>query len=90
MNSWLILLGGLLVWTLHFFGLYAIGEIAPRAIWVVLLTAACIVANLWLLRYFRRLPANGHFFAWRRSVALGGVGLSLVAVIWQSLAVLAS
>jgi hypothetical protein len=85
MRSWLILLGGLLVWTVHFFGLYAIAEIAPHSALVLGLTAVCVAADLWLLRGSRRLPAREAFSAWRRSVATGGALLSLVAVGWQAL-----
>ena len=85
MRSWLILLGGLLVWTVHFFGLYALAEIAPHSGLVLGLTAICIAADLWLLRRSRSLPASEDFSAWRRSVAMGGAALSLVAVGWQGL-----
>lgn len=88
MKSWLILLSGLLVWTVHFFSIYAIGEIAPRPIWVIALTFVCAAADIWLLLGIRRLPIDGPFAVWRRSVALGGCLLSLVAVCWQGLAVI--
>lgn len=39
MKSWLILLGGFIVWTVHFFGLYLIAEFAPSATLVIALTA---------------------------------------------------
>lgn len=90
MKSWLLLLGGLLVWTAHFFGVYAIAEIAPRPWLVIILTLICLSANIWLLRIILRLPHDEHFTAWRRSVALGGVMLSLLAVGWQALPAIAS
>lgn len=89
MKSWFILLGGLAVWTVHFFGLYAIGEIDPRITWVIALTLVCLAANIWLLLYAAQTHADEHFARWRRSVAMGGAGLSLIAVVWQSLAVIA-
>lgn len=89
MKSWLFLLSGFLVWTVHFFGLYAIGEIDPRVHWVIALTLVCIGANLLAMFLLLRLSADEHFSRWRRSVAAGGIGLSLLAVAWQSLAVLA-
>lgn len=85
MKSWLILLGGLLVWTVHFFGLYAIAEIAPRAWLVLALTVLCLGTDIWLQLFIRRLPRDDDFAAWRRSVALIGTGLSLLAVCWQAL-----
>lgn len=90
MKTWLILLSGLLVWTIHFFGLYAIAEIAPQPWLVVALTAACLGADAWLLLFIRRLPPDDDFAVWRRSVAMAGVGLSLLAVCWQALPALAA
>lgn len=90
MRTWLILLGGLIVWTVHFFGLYAIGEADPRTAWVMALTALCLAANIWLLLHLLQMRSVEHFATWRRSVAIGGAGLSLVAVVWQSLAVMAN
>lgn len=85
MKSWLLLLGGMLVWTAHFFGVYAIAEIAPRAWPVVALTVLAVAADLWLLTRIRWMPVVGSFSGWRRSVAAGGAMLSLVAVVWQGL-----
>ncbi|MEJ5978925.1 hypothetical protein WG901_19890 [Novosphingobium sp. PS1R-30] len=85
MTTWFILLGGLIVWTAHFFGLYALAEIAPAPWRVVVLTLACLVADLWLLHYVRHLPRDDAFSVWRRSVATGGALLSLLAVTWQAL-----
>lgn len=89
MKTWLTLLGGLLVWTVHFFGLYAIGEIAPHAGLVIGFTVFCLAADIWLLLFIRRLPGDDAFAAWRRSVASIGAGLSLLAVCWQGLPALA-
>ncbi len=82
------MLGGLLVWTIHFFGLYAIAEFAPSVAAVLGLTVLCLVADLALLTGALRLRRVDAFSAWRRSVALGGAALSLVAVAWQALPVL--
>lgn len=85
MKSWLILLGGLIVWAIHFFGLYAIAEIAPRTWLVALLKLACLSADIWLLLRIRRMVGGEPFAAWRRSVAFGGAMLSVLAVTWQAL-----
>lgn len=90
MRSWLILLGGLIVWTVHFFGLYAIAEFVPKPALVAALTVACLVADLWLLVRIRALRITDDFSAWRRSVALGAAALSLLAVGWQALPALTS
>jgi hypothetical protein len=85
MRSWLILLGGPIVWAVHFFGLYGIAEFAPHVGLVLALTVVCVVGELVLLQRAARLPADDSFTRWRRSVAVGGVALSLVAVTWQAL-----
>lgn len=90
MRTWLILLGGMLVWTAHFFGLYAIAEIAPQRAPVLALTMLCLGVDLWLLRAISRLRRDDPFAAWRRSVASAGAGLSLLAVAWQALPALAT
>ena len=88
MRSWLILLGGFLVWTGHFFGLYLIAEFAPAATLVIALTILCIIADLWLLRWLRGIPCSEAFAQWRRSVGMAGAVLSLLAVLWQGLPIM--
>lgn len=90
MRTWLTLLGGLIVWAVHFFGLYAVAEIAPEPWLVAVLTLACVAADLWLLHRIRLLPTIDPFDIWRRSVAAGGAGLSLLATAWQALPALAA
>ncbi|MYL99221.1 hypothetical protein GR702_15750 [Novosphingobium sp. FGD1] len=85
MKTWAILLGGLLVWAVHFFGLYAIAEFAPSRMLTVILTVPCLAAEALLLIYALRLDRDEAFTRWRRSVAVGGTGLGLVAVLWQAL-----
>jgi hypothetical protein len=89
MKSWLILLGGPIVWAVHFFGLYGLAEFVSYdgvvLALVLALTVLCVAADLALLRRAVRLPADDSFAGWRRSVAAGGVALSLLAVIWQAL-----
>ena len=49
MRTWLLLLGGLIVWAVHFFGLYAAGEIGGETtaarLAVLALTLLCLAAN---------------------------------------------
>lgn len=93
MRTWLLLLGGLIVWTVHLFGIYAAGEIwghAPAArIAVTALTIAGLAANAGLILIAARRPADAGFTGWVRSVALMGAGLSIVAICWQGAALLA-
>jgi len=89
-KSWLIVLGGLIVWAVHFFGVYALAEIAPDRVLVLVLSAVCLLADAVLLRSGLRLPTPDGFARWRRSSAITGALLSMVAVAWQSLPALLS
>ena len=93
MRTWLLLLGGLIVWTAHLFGIYAAGEIwghAPAArIAVAALTLAGLAANAGLILIVLRRPVGDGFTGWVRSIALMGAGLSIVAICWQGAALLA-
>jgi hypothetical protein len=88
MRSWLILLGGLLLWAIHFFALYAIGEFATDGavarLAVGLLTIIFFVADLLLFLRIRRRRRNG-FSQWRDQVGILGALLAAVAIAWQGL-----
>lgn len=93
MRTWLLLLGGLLVWAVHLFGIYAAGEIwghaPPARIAVVALTIAGLAANAGLIAILWRCPDQDGFAGWVRSVALMASGLSIVAICWQGATLLA-
>ena len=93
MRTWLLLLGGLIVWTAHLFGIYAAGEIWGHAsaarIALAALTLGGLAANAGLILIVLRQPAGDGFTGWVRSVALMGAGLSIVAICWQGAALLA-
>jgi len=62
MRTWLILLGGLILWTAHFFLLYGIGEFigettAPR-ISVMVITLACLAGIAVLAVLLKRFCAS--------------------------------
>ncbi len=92
MRLWLIMLGGLLVWAVHFFALYAVGSIAisgalARIGWASL-TAACIAADLVVLvLVIRRSRASkpASFAAWAAGTGTVAALLSIIAVLWQGL-----
>jgi hypothetical protein len=91
-RAWTFLLGGLLVWTAHFFALYAIASIletSPRArLLTALATLAGLAADGWLLSSAlarRGDGAAGPPERWADQVAALGAGLSAVAVLWQGL-----
>lgn len=89
MRGWTFLLGGLIVWAVHFFALYIIASIflttpMARAL-ALLVTSACLVAGALLLRQTLRNDVPTQTDAWMRAVALCGLGLSAVAIVWQAL-----
>lgn len=89
MRSWLTLLGGLLVWAVHFFALYGIGEFAGASAAsrgaVLLLSALALGAVGLLARRLLPLDRSEDFARWRAGVALGGLVLGALAIAWQAL-----
>lgn len=91
MRTWRFLLGGLVVWTVHFFGAYAIASIFPERILVArllagALTLACLAALVWLTR--RGLAAvrqeRDEFSGWAAWLATLLNAIALLAVLWQA------
>lgn len=87
MRTWTLLLSGLLVWAVHFFILYGIGEFAgsdpASRIAVAAMTAICLAACALLAWAIARAPQQDGFGQWRARLALAGLGLGAIAVIWQ-------
>lgn len=91
----MFLLGGLIIWAVHFFLLYGIASVFPgKPIASVLSLAAAIPAiacDAILLGFAvvhrRRRPSADDLRAWIIDIGAAGAALSIVAVIWQSLAV---
>lgn len=95
MRPWLLMLSGLIVWLTHFLGLYALtslddlvdGKAAFRLAGLAF-SLACVLACLALLGLSvraacRRTRQPGRFMS---ELSALGAGLSAVAVIWQTLA----
>lgn len=90
MRSWLIILGGMLVWTVHFFALYALASILGSSlaarIGTGLVTLACLGADAWLLVLAGRWSrAGAETPAWVGAVGRGMAAVSIVAVLYQGL-----
>ena len=92
MRAWLLLLGGMLVWTLHFFSLYALGSVfgtTPLArIGAIVATIACLAADAWILWLCRRTARSNDVSTvtgWPARLGAPVAVLSLVAVAWQGL-----
>ena len=91
MRFWRNLLGGLLLWTAHFFAVYIIASLLPgapaAAILVLLVTAVILALTLWLLvrtvSAMRR--ASDDLQRWSSVLALLGYALAAIAVIYQGL-----
>ncbi|MFB9047129.1 hypothetical protein ACFFV8_00155 [Sphingobium indicum] len=89
MRGWTFLLGGLILWAVHFFTLYAIASIfltTPLARGLTMLvTLACLAGGGLLFARMRQSDTPTAMDAWMRSVALCGIGLAAIAIIWQAL-----
>jgi hypothetical protein len=91
MRRWAFLLGGLLVWTLHFFALYGIASIfltTPLArILVGIITLLCLAGLAALLgrswSLYRSEPDE--VSGWLALIATLANAISLVAILWQGL-----
>ncbi|MBI1682911.1 hypothetical protein [Caulobacter hibisci] len=94
MNTWLSMLGGLILWAGHFLAAYAIASLAditepehhaPLGWLLAILTLACAGAAATLaLRALRasRRPGLGGVFVQRLSACASA--LATIAIIWQS------
>lgn len=96
MRGWVVMLGGLLVWTAHFVGVYAIASVGavvsdadgPAARWAIGgLTLLCVLAIAALAvfaeRRARTLSDDLARFMARLSVL--GATFAGLAVVWQGL-----
>ena len=89
MRTWALLLGGLVIWTVHFFAVYIVASIwltTPLARALTLaLTIACVGAvGICFIRTQRR-EADTDMDRWVHVVAMVGFGIAGVAILWQGL-----
>lgn len=89
MRSWAILLGGLVIWTVHFFALYIVASIwltTPLARMLAgAITLVCLGAIALALAAIRRTECRTPMDRWTGSVGLVGLGIGAIAVFWQAL-----
>lgn len=89
MRAWAFMLGGLIVWAIHFFALYIIASVFLTSdtarVLALLVTAGCIAANALLLRFaVPRLRREGETVnRWIVLIATLSAAISLLAVLWQ-------
>ena len=97
MGRWLYVLGGLLIWALHFSGLYAIASIDAvtpandQALWRMVgfaFTGACILGTLAILWRAARGRGQAEPAALLNWLAAFGAGSTAVAIAWQGLVLL--
>lgn len=92
MRAWLLLLSGLIIWTLHFVGVYTAASLFPGtdlAKWLTgLLTIAAVALLAAALHVGKaRLKRRKHdpLFYWVGHLALLGGALSAIAILYQGL-----
>lgn len=95
MQRWFYMLGGLLLWAVHFVGVYAIvsiGDVVARAddpTWRMIgliFSGICVIAGVGLLIHaLRRGRGGDDVSALANLLAATGAGLAIVAMVFQSL-----
>ena len=92
MRVWAMLLGGLIVWTAHFFAVYGIASIFPgtslaRWLTIAVTLPALAVTGwlLWLSLRQRRSDEADSFDRWTAGLAALGNAVGLIAVAYQGL-----
>ena len=85
------LLGGFLLWAVHFFAVYIIASIFPGTttsiVLILAITLVMLAITLWsTARTFRALQgASDGLHRWTISLSLFGYGLAGIAIIYQAL-----
>ena len=94
MRAWVVMLGGLGVWAVHFLGVYGLASLAdlsPNPAWRwtaigMVFSLVCLV-SLWpLFAVARRRSSSGLV----GSIGQAGALLAAIAVVWQSLPLVVS
>jgi hypothetical protein len=95
MQRWWYMLGGLLIWAVHFVGVYAIASIgdvvaqADHPRWRMIglgFSGVCVMVGLGLfIQALRRGRADDDVSALANVLAVSGAGIAVVAMIFQSL-----
>jgi hypothetical protein len=92
MRSWLLTLGGLLVWAAHFFAVYIAGSLFPgtrtaRSLTIgltIIALGAILLLSHRIYRRGRARPSDGSA-RWLDTLALLGAGLAGIAILYQTL-----
>jgi hypothetical protein len=86
-RAWSYLLGGLLIWTVHFFGAYIIASIFTSRVLTGLLTILCLAASvlLALAAWRNKATAPDLFRRWMDWTAFLAAAIASVGILWQGL-----
>lgn len=94
MRAWIHLLGGLIVWSIHFLGVYAIASLAdiappearkPYGPILAALALTCVAAAMALaVRAWRRAGVGEPIDQFRARLSAMGSAVAAVAIVWQS------
>jgi hypothetical protein len=96
MARWFWMLGGLVIWTVHLMGVYAIASLADvvsraddpgwRMIGLAFSAVCLLAASVFTIAAIRRArQVGGSDVAFGDQLALLGGGLAAVAIAWQAL-----
>ena len=92
MRAWAFMLGGMIVWAIHFFALYIVASVfltsTTSRILTVVITLACLAAaGILLSKAARAIRREGGdaFSRWQTYFAGLTAALALVAILWQGL-----
>lgn len=96
MRTWILMLGGMMAWALHFAGVYGIASVAdvvqdaaaPPARWAIAgFTLVCLIAALGFGLANLRVPGKDRDPMRRLTSTVGaaGGGVAAIAILWQAL-----
>lgn len=96
MRDWAMMLGGLLVWALHFLAVYGLASVADisdpslETVWRITGLAVTLVCILTLAGIARGIGRKSDASPLSRHLGLAGSAIGAIAVVWQSLPLIVS
>lgn len=92
MKSWLIIMGGLILWAVHFFLLYLLAEFGGSGTGVRLAASLCTLVLLgaaaWMFVAVSRETPGDPFAWWRRRAAMLALAFGGLGIVFQYMPVL--
>ena len=92
MKSWFIMMGGLVLWAVHFFLLYLLAEFGGSGSGVRLAASLCTLAILggavWMFVAVRHKTSGDPFARWRRRAAMLALAFGGLGIVFQYLPIL--